>query len=225
MLKELEKEEKEFIKNLVENEDRLKFLNLIPLVGTICVNDETFSFSNNENGLEFIRAQKALEKFQKLLNDRKDKEIWLKLKLYGNSLGDIIKIIKDTCIHGIGRLFIDYYLSVYYFITQKNKQNLDLSRYVIKINDHKYITHQISGRNITRKPQSYNNRFRIFITDITHSNINTNFLNLVIDINGSIHPYPSPDEKYISSFKDHSSLANIWIKFNDNYYESIDAEF
>ena len=223
MLKKVKKEEEKFIENLTSDEEKINFLNMIALVGTICLNDEAFSFSDNEKGLEFIKAQKAIEKFLSVLNERKDKKLWFSLKLYGRSLEDIVKIIKDTCIHGIGRMFLEYYISVYYLITNTYKQKLELSKYIIKISDKKYITHQISTQFPKRKPQSFNNRFKVWLMIITGSSLNSDRI-FRIDINGS-----SPDilanTRQLESYGNNSGLANIWIQFNNNYYESMDYEF
>ena len=223
MLKKVKKEEEKFIENLTSDEDKINFLNMIALVGTICLNDEAFSFSDNEKGLEFIKAQKAIEKFLSVLNERQDKQIWFNLKIYGNSLQEIVKIIKDTCIHGIGRMLLEYYISVYYLITNTYKQKLELSKYIIKISDKKYITHQISTQFPKRKPQSFNNIFKVWLMIITGSSLNSDRI-FRIDINGS-----SPDilanTRQLESYGNNSGLANIWIQFNNNYYESMDYEF
>jgi len=223
MLKKVKKEEETFIENLTSDEDKINFLNTIALVGTICLNDEVFSFSDNEKGLEFIKAQKAIEKFLSVLNERKDKKLWFSLKLYGRSLEDIVKIIKDTCIHGIGRMFLEYYISVYYLITQTYKQKLELSKYFIKISDSKYITHQISTRFPKRKPQSFNNKFSVMLTNITGSSLEINKA-FTIDINGSFQN-PLTDLRQLESYGNSSGLSNIWIQFNNVYYESMDYEF
>jgi len=224
MLKKVKKEEEKFIENLTSDKEKIDFLNMIALVGTICFNDEAFSFSDNERGIDFIKAQKAIEKFLSVLNERKDKQIWFNLKIYGKSLEDIVKIIKDTCIHGIGRMFLEYYISVYYLITQTYKQKLELSKYFIKISDKKYITHQISTKYPKRKPQSFNNKFSIMLTNITGSSLNLVYNNIKIDINGFTENILTALTT-LESYGNSSGLANIWIQSNNNYYESMDYEF
>jgi hypothetical protein len=223
MLKKVKKEEEKFIENLTSDEEKINFLNMIALVGTICLNDEAFSFSDNEKGLDFIKAQKAIEKFLSILNERQDKQIWFNLNVNGKSLQEIVKIIKDTCIHGIGRMLIEYYISVYNLITQTYKQKLELSKYIIKISDKKYITHQISTQFPKRKPQSFNNRFKVWLMIFKGSNVSSDRI-FSIDINGLPHRIIE-DTRQLESYGDKSSLANIWIQFNNNYYESMDYEF
>ena len=130
MLKKNVLDENEFAQNLSLDDEQIKFINNIGLLGTVFLN------------LSLDEINEGLQKFLEILNKKKDKNRWLDVNIYNLNLRDIIDSIKDTCNHQIGRTFLKYYIGLYYLITQKFKKSLELSRYFIKLNDKLYITYR-----------------------------------------------------------------------------------
>jgi len=130
MLKKNVLDENEFAQNLSLDDEQIKFINNIGLLGTVFLN------------LSLDEINEGLQKFLEILNKKKDKNRWLDVNICNLNLRDIINSIKDTCNHQIGRTFLKYYIGLYYLITQKFKKSLELSRYFIKLNDKLYITYR-----------------------------------------------------------------------------------
>ena len=130
MLKKNLLDENEFVQNLSLDDEQIKFINNIGLLGSVFLN------------LSLDEINEGLQKFLEILNKKKDKNRWLDVNIYNLNLRDIIDSIKDTCNHQIGRTFLKYYIGLYYLITQKFKKSLELSRYFIKLNDKLYITYR-----------------------------------------------------------------------------------
>jgi hypothetical protein len=130
MLKKNVLDENEFAQNLSLDDEQIKFINNIALIGSVFLN------------LSLDEINEGLQKFLEILNKKKDKNRWLDVNIYNLNLRDIINSIKDTCNHQIGRTFLKYYIGLYYLITQNFKKSLELSRYFIKSNDELYITYR-----------------------------------------------------------------------------------
>ena len=130
MLAEYKKESQKFVEKLVSSKDNIKLLNDIATLGFMFVNYD-------EKKMEEL--SEVLKRFYEIFNKNKDKEIWSRIRISNNSLGQILQDSKDTCNHAIGRELLKYYLGVYNYVTKTYKKDIPLSKYFYKLNDNMYI--------------------------------------------------------------------------------------
>jgi colicin import membrane protein len=130
MLAEYKKESQKFVEKLVSSKDNIKLLNDIATLGFMFVNYD-------EKKMEEL--SEVLKRFYEIFNKNKDKEIWSRIRISDNSLGQILQDSKDTCNHAIGRELLKYYLRVYNYVTKTYKKDIPLSKYFYKLNDNMYI--------------------------------------------------------------------------------------
>ena len=131
MLDEYEKESKKFIENLVSNEDNIKLLNDIATLGFIF---RTYDYSTDD----LQPLGEILKNFYKIFNKNKDKDLWSRMIISNNSLGQILQDTKNTCNHMIGLSLIKYYFDVYKYVTETYKKDIPLSKYFYKHFDQYY---------------------------------------------------------------------------------------
>lgn len=98
-------------------------LDIIGYVGYICLSDNV---TGGADVSDFLSAGPVLQKFLEFINVNKDTFTGLEnFKSNGDSLGQIIKDIPSTCIHGIGLRMLAFYLGCFTMLGDlfKSKQN------------------------------------------------------------------------------------------------------
>ena len=164
MLKKYEKESEKLIEKLVSNEENIKLLNDIATLGFMFVN-------YNEDKMDEL--SESLKNFYKIFNKNKDKELWSRMIISNNSLGQILQDTKETCNHAIGKQLLKYYLGVYNYVTKTFKKDVPLSKYFYKLDDNLYI---VSGQDL-QKLQGFTTVLLYYISSTTFVNEFEIFIN------------------------------------------------
>lgn len=114
-------------------------LDVIGLLGYICLSDNV---NGGENITNFLSAGPALQDFLTFMTDmQKDVPAFQELhafKANGDSLGQIIKDIPSTCIHGIGFRMLAFYLGCFSRLKNlfKNEKDVILEKLVFVPKDY-----------------------------------------------------------------------------------------
>ena len=95
---------------------------LIGLLGYICLSDDVSVTEDKQTESSFNISAHCIELFRNFMNETKKISLTPSLTLYGllsgitlngSKLADIVEATKNTCIHGIGRMFMSFYVCAY----------------------------------------------------------------------------------------------------------------
>lgn len=201
--------------------DDFSFLDKIAVAGFSLVNDNSGSYS--EDPTVFMRSQEVLDGLISTLNKHPKKDIFKSSTFYNQNLDQIIRSLKDTCIHGIGNSLILLYLSFYFTIKYVLKKDINLSPYIIQINKNNYLVPQIIGNIIPEFEQSFENRFEVFIFSVFEDRIYYDRAsNLRFDIQGYKGPLPIALNNL---FNNTQEAISVFLQFNTSYYNALKEIF
>lgn len=111
------------------------FINLIGLLGWICFSDDLKSIGTSEAGSQYHISSYCIQKLYSLISDLKEIKIDGNVSLYDsikrlkygrNSIQDLVDSVSTTCIHGVGSMFLSFYVQA----------KLEISLYIDEIKDH-----------------------------------------------------------------------------------------
>lgn len=111
------------------------FINLIGLLGWICFSDDLKSIGTSEAGSQYHISSYCIQKLYSLISDLKEIKISGNISLYDrikglkygrHSLQDLVDSVSTTCIHGVGSMFLSFYVQA----------KLEISLYIDEIKQH-----------------------------------------------------------------------------------------
>jgi len=148
LLEELDKEKIAHLRLIADN---INILNQIGDTGFLALNDKISSFSKDPE--DFLFAQKAVYTLFEKLQAQPNKDLWLNLGVGGINLRQILKTLKDECIHGVGFKLLWIYCNWYNkIITQTDKRPV-LQQYMVKIpKSQSYVTFHVKMEDLKELP-------------------------------------------------------------------------
>lgn len=150
------------LKLVFKSKDTLKILGNMARAGWASASDNPFNHAHDPN--VFQMSQKSLGKLIDSVNKSSNKDIWLNITSpQGIILGDLIKNLSSTCIHGVGFKLMGLYIYLI-GLSRKLKVSIKLSDlFYEQVKDKDYVTFDIysdGGSGDKLNKQGYKEKFR-----------------------------------------------------------------